>query len=362
MAQFVHTVRFVIGMAMFACGAVLVQPLASSLLQACRPTADAGPVAMPVFAAGAFVQPGPTVQPGPAAPPAGHGALPAMSLPPMGPGGHAIPDMTPAPAAAAPAVTAAAAPPPATPTPLPESALDWVPPAPGLDGTYRSTVKIPPPPLLDAHAPPPLAAGLTPHEAARPVTPAAPPRDVVAPATYVVRDGDDLTGIALRVYGHAGAASAIWAANRERLIDPQVLPIGLVLRLPPTWTLPATRGLAAAGSGGAIEPATTAAGGWPRTGAGAATPAGTAPGADTGAVWLHGMPDGEPRPTAAAPIHAAAARPRPAVVRIGLGDSFESLAVRYYGDTQAATRIWQANRDRVRSPELLVPGMELRLP
>jgi nucleoid-associated protein YgaU len=45
-----------------------------------------------------------------------------------------------------------------------------------------------------------------------------------------------------------------------------------------------------------------------------------------------------------------------------MGDSLESIAVRFYGDRVMASRIWQANRDRLRSPDLLVPGAELRLP
>ena len=49
-------------------------------------------------------------------------------------------------------------------------------------------------------------------------------------------------------------------------------------------------------------------------------------------------------------------------VRLGPGDTLETLAERFYGDRRAASRIWEANRDRLRSPELAVPGMELRLP
>jgi nucleoid-associated protein YgaU len=53
---------------------------------------------------------------------------------------------------------------------------------------------------------------------------------------------------------------------------------------------------------------------------------------------------------------------RPAAIRVGMGDSLESIATRFYGDRGMAMRIWQANRDRLRSPDLLVPGVELRLP
>jgi nucleoid-associated protein YgaU len=130
-----------------------------------------------------------------------------------------------------------------------------------------------------------------------------------APGIYTIRDGDDLTSIATRLYGHPGAAEAIWSANRDRLTDPAVLPIGLSLRIPPTWVPPAARQRGLAGAGAPIEPAS-----------------------------------------------------RPARVRVGPGESLESLAERFYGDRAMADRLWEANRDQLRSPALLVAGMDLRLP
>lgn len=59
---------------------------------------------------------------------------------------------------------------------------------------------------------------------------------------------------------------------------------------------------------------------------------------------------------------AAPATGRPRSIRVGPGESLESLAVRVYGDRAMAPSLWQANRDRLRSPDLLVPGMELRIP
>jgi phage tail protein X len=47
-----------------------------------------------------------------------------------------------------------------------------------------------------------------------------------------VRDGDDLTAIAIRFYGTPAAAAAIWQANRGTLRDPGLLPIGVELLLP----------------------------------------------------------------------------------------------------------------------------------
>jgi len=214
--------------------------------------------------------------------------------------------------------------PPAPPAPIPQQASDWSLAAPPLDAAYRSTLDVPPPPLLDAATPPPLMVGWTPRDPAQSASWAAGPNAqegqgaggsahaVVAPATlpaaHVVRDGDDLTGIANRLYGHPGAAEAIWSANRDRLADPNLLPIGMELRLPPSWTPPATR----AG-----------------------------------------------QPTAATVIEPAR---RPAKVRVAPGESLETLAVRYYGDRAVAGRLWEANRDQLRNPALIVPGMEMRLP
>jgi len=50
------------------------------------------------------------------------------------------------------------------------------------------------------------------------------------------------------------------------------------------------------------------------------------------------------------------------VVRLGPGETLASLAQRLYGDPTMAEQIFAVNRDRLRSPDLVVAGMELRLP
>lgn len=366
MSQIMHTLRFFVGMAMLAGGAVLAQPFASAVLAARQTGSPTAAVAKPEPQAG----------------------FPAMMI---GAGGHAIPDSRrpTMPSASAEveagihpfqppsAVAARGEAPTGTPVPpparLPSPGLQFSQAAPALEGTYRSTVDIPPPPLLDGHAPPPLAVGWSVHDVDRPsvASPAIQPSAV--PADYVVRDGDDLTGIALKVYGHAGAATAIWAANRDRLADPQLLPIGLSLRLPPSWTLPAAHTAQEAAAGLAIEP--SLADGKGSDGGSADAGPQNAPPPVRGAVesfWLQGAtaPPSSAIPTAAAGPRAVpemsttplAMANRPAAIRVGMGDSLESIATRFYGDRGMAMRIWQANRDRLRSPDLLVPGVELRLP
>jgi len=358
MSQFMHTMRFFVGMAMLAGGVALAQPFVSAVLAA---RGNGSPV--------------------PAASAAMPGMQPGLSPMMIGTAGHAIPDPRPVEGREPPGMpleaVAAFAPaqPPPPPTPLPASGLNLSPSAPALNGTYRSTVQIPPPPLLDSHAPPPLAAGWSAHDVAKPAVPGPTMQPASAAVDYVVRDGDDLTTIALKVYGHAGAATAIWAANRDRVADPQLLPIGMALRLPPTWSLPASQ-MAQGGSPAlAIEP--TYSSGWSgdqvRRSGGRDS---ASPKAQGGAepFWLQGS-SGSPTTSSATLTSGPARRSfaeeaptasppsgRPTTVRVGMGDSLESIAFRFYGDRAMASRIWQENRDRLRSPDLLVPGAELRLP
>lgn len=122
-------------------------------------------------------------------------------------------------------------PPPTPPQAMPPVSPALAAPGPQLGMAYRSTLQAPPPPLLDGQTPPPLAVGWT---AARGVGVRPPSAVGTEPAgVYVVRDGDDLTGLATRFYGHPAAAVAIWQANRGLLRDPHVLPIGAALVLPP---------------------------------------------------------------------------------------------------------------------------------
>lgn len=155
--------------------------------------------------------------------------------------------------------------------PLPPAPAAVHQPPPSLPGVYRSALDLPPPPLLDAHAPPPLAGNSTwrrpssREEGAlidgrwaadervshsRAVNPDVATR--LRPAeSYVVRDGDDLTAIAVRIYGHPAAATLLWQANRDRLAAADLLPVGMPLRVPP---LSQAQGLPDR-PGGWIEPA-----------------------------------------------------------------------------------------------------------
>lgn len=44
------------------------------------------------------------------------------------------------------------------------------------------------------------------------------------------------------------------------------------------------------------------------------------------------------------------------------GDSLSKIAKRYYGDAQQWRRIYDANREEVKDPDLIHPGQRLRIP
>jgi len=303
MASILQSFRFAFGLAMVTAGVTAAAPYASSLVAAHGRMRSVEPAPETV----AWVREAAIGRL-----PVGPGSEPELAAAPAASPVHVPPWPTPDAVGAAgeaspPLVPRADYRPPEPPAMLPPVAADLGRTTPALAASYRSTLDIPPPPLLDADAPPPLAV-------ARPLgngaAEAARAASIPLPAetsTYGVRDGDDLTGIAMKAYGHAGGAPAIWAVNRDRLADPNLLPIGLELRIPPAWSVPAVHPNAAAGQ--VIEPVR-----------------------------------------------------RPGRVRVAPGETLESLAERFYGDRSMAARLFDANRDQLRSPALLVAGMELRLP
>ena len=303
MASILQSFRFAFGLAMVTAGVIAAAPYASSLLAAHGRTRSVEPgpetVAWVREAAMERMPAGPGCESASNATPAGS----PVDVPPwpavdaVGAAGEASPPLVPR----------ADYRPPEPPAVLPPVAADLSRTTPALAASYRSTLDIPPPPLLDADTPPPLAVARPLGNGAAETARAASIPLPAETSTYVVRDGDDLTGIAMKAYGHAGGAQAIWAVNRDRLADPNLLPIGLELRIPPAWSVPAVHPHAAAGQ--VIEPVR-----------------------------------------------------RPGRVRVAPGETLESLAERFYGDRSMAARLFEANRDQLRNPALLVAGMELRLP
>jgi nucleoid-associated protein YgaU len=66
----------------------------------------------------------------------------------------------------------------------------------------------------------------------------------------------------------------------------------------------------------------------------------------------------------AAPAEEAppAESPGPEIYVVQSGDSLSAIAQRLYGDANAYTRIFEANRDKISDPNLIHPGQELVIP
>ena len=54
--------------------------------------------------------------------------------------------------------------------------------------------------------------------------------------------------------------------------------------------------------------------------------------------------------------------PRSRTYVVTKGDSLSAIAKREYGDINAWRRIYEANRDVIKDPDLIYPGQTLRLP
>jgi nucleoid-associated protein YgaU len=64
--------------------------------------------------------------------------------------------------------------------------------------------------------------------------------------------------------------------------------------------------------------------------------------------------------TADAPVGAPPAAPRTYVVQ--KGDSLSKIAKQFYGNTTAWRRIYDANRERIKDPDVIQPGWTLTIP
>ena len=67
-----------------------------------------------------------------------------------------------------------------------------------------------------------------------------------------------------------------------------------------------------------------------------------------------------PRPAAPADLPAAAPAARTYTVKAG--DSLSKIAQREYGEASQWKKIYEANRDTIKNPDLIHPGQTLKLP
>lgn len=145
-----------------------------------------------------------------------------------------------------------------------------------------------------------------------------PTTEQAMPLAHRVANGETLDVIAKRLYGRASAASEILAANPG--LNPRRMKVGTELKLP---RAPTIKGRGTPESAAQPKPA------------------------------LNGTLSNP----VATPVASAS---REHVVRSK--DSLGSIARSRYGSENAWRRIYDANRDRLKSPNKLVVGMKLRLP
>lgn len=69
-----------------------------------------------------------------------------------------------------------------------------------------------------------------------------------------------------------------------------------------------------------------------------------------------------PAPRPAAPADLPAAAPAARTYTVKAGDSLSKIAQREYGEASAWKRIFEANRDTIKNPDLIHPGQTLKLP
>lgn len=62
---------------------------------------------------------------------------------------------------------------------------------------------------------------------------AVPAQTAETPGTYTVQKGDGLMSIARRFYGDAGMWRRIYEVNRDRIPNPDLIKVGMVLTIPP---------------------------------------------------------------------------------------------------------------------------------
>ena len=67
-----------------------------------------------------------------------------------------------------------------------------------------------------------------------------------------------------------------------------------------------------------------------------------------------------PAPTPPAPTPAAAATPR--TYTVAAGDNLSKIAKKFYGDANQWKKIFEANRDTLKNPDLIHPGQVLKIP
>ena len=56
------------------------------------------------------------------------------------------------------------------------------------------------------------------------------------------------------------------------------------------------------------------------------------------------------------------AAPAEQIYTVAAGDSLSKISKRFYGDANQWKRIFEANRDQIKNPDLIHPGQKLKIP
>jgi nucleoid-associated protein YgaU len=169
--------------------------------------------------------------------------------------------------------------------------------------------------------------------------------DLNAPdETHKIVDGDTLQKLAQRYLGSADHYVDLYQYNRDVLKNPEVLPIGIDLRIPPKFMLPP-----AGGSDGSALPAA-------QQNMAPASPNGT---------QLTSTPAVPPLTAISknSPVSPAAVQhPKPRTYTVQFGDNLVDIARKLYGDGRRYQDLFDANRRQLRTPSDIKPGMVLAVP
>jgi nucleoid-associated protein YgaU len=156
--------------------------------------------------------------------------------------------------------------------------------------------------------------------------------------THRIADGDTLAKLAERYLGRADRSVEIFDYNRDVLRTPDVLPIGADLRIPPLVPMqaadPTIHTSAAAGAGQTrlvpVNPPSTA------------------------------QPQAPPATTPPATSDGKSQKPR--TYEVKAGESLVDIARKLYGDGRKHEQLFEANRNVLKNPAALKPGMVLVVP
>ena len=198
----------------------------------------------------------------------------------------------------------------------------------------------------------------------------APYGEVPAEETHTVVDGDTLPALAKRYLGSADRAGEIFAYNRDVLSDPDMLPIGAELRIPsrristPANTPSNSSGQTPARPVGDPRPSSPAngpLGNGPQSNDSSATPPSASVSPASGLIAT-GLAISAPPTLIPLPPTGGGQPAGSRAYVVQPGDTLWDIARRFYGDSRQSALLLGANRDRLRGPQDLRPGMVLIVP